>query len=428
MEPPAAAQAGTGPAPDTGTAPSRFLVGDALRGLAATAVVLYHCAYFTDGRLPFYEAFPGPVGRIFNLLDLGLWVFFALSGYLVARPFVQAYVLGRPRPNVSRYTRNRLIRIVPLFWAIITIVLVGHLIHNDIWAVAARRDGVAAIATIYAFGQNYKASLTSWLVGPAWTLDLEAAFYVVVPIAGLLAFATAAWPRTPKGRVRMVLASCVGVAVVSYAFRVMMPATLGWTRAFPAMAVGFAPGVALAAVEPQVIAWLRERARWAGALPWGVLAATLAAVAAYHLAAPGRFGFDPTVPAGRMTLAALVGGGVVAVPLVRQWGGAPAWRVLDNGPMRWLGERSYGLYLWHQAVIIQLVGTGVNLQHSTGRTSVLFVETLALSLFLASLTYRFVERPFLRLRAERVSERTAKPSERALPTVTAGLVPGEIGE
>jgi peptidoglycan/LPS O-acetylase OafA/YrhL len=101
-------------------------------------------------------------------------------------------------------------------------------------------------------------------------------------------------------------------------------------------------------------------------------------------------------------LLAAASGAILAAPLVLQWGGRPCWRVLDNRPMRWVGARSYGLYLVHFAVVTEV---GEHVLDVTDDPRAFFVLVLCvalpLSLLAAHLSYELVERPFLALKRRR---------------------------
>ncbi|HEX4622819.1 MAG TPA: hypothetical protein VH231_00060 [Solirubrobacteraceae bacterium] len=71
----------------------RFGAGDGLRALAALAVVGFHAAVIASAAAPGHAS--GPVWAVASHLDLGLYVFFALSGYLIARPFARSLVPER---------------------------------------------------------------------------------------------------------------------------------------------------------------------------------------------------------------------------------------------------------------------------------------------------------------------------------------------
>src|SRR5205085_1525848 len=98
-------RAGTRPVRTTDAASApRFIAGDPLRAIAALGVVVFHLI-FALGLLHF-PADPGAahaLARFSELPRLGLYVFFVLSGYLLGRPFVRAFV-ERRRHRTSRAT------------------------------------------------------------------------------------------------------------------------------------------------------------------------------------------------------------------------------------------------------------------------------------------------------------------------------------
>src|SRR5260370_42480308 len=83
---------------------------DGLRAAAAVAVVLTHVAFQTG------EVVRGAGGALLGRLDAGVAVFFALSGFLLYRPYVAARWDGRPPPPVRRYALRRAARILPAYW------------------------------------------------------------------------------------------------------------------------------------------------------------------------------------------------------------------------------------------------------------------------------------------------------------------------
>ena len=369
--------------------PGRFIAGDPLRALAALSVLAYHMAFGAallstaggsrDER--FADAF-GPAGRVLGNLDLGLFVFFVLSGYLLARPFLRAIVDGEPRPATGRYLRNRFLRIVPAYWFVLTVTLVLH---------GTVGSSPGEIASMYGFGQVYDPSPATGLMVQAWTLDVEMAFYLVLPV-GAVALAWGLRGRlTPAGRLAAVLGLLAAVLVGSLVVRELGPQTDQFQRLLPSMLFAFVPGIALAALELRVPAWLRARgvAIAIGLLPIALLCFVLYAAS------------DPHANARRALLAAAGAGALVAAPLVYQWSSGRAWRALDNPVMDWLGARSYSIYLVHYAIGIELVSLARDAGSAWGAFGITLALDLPLSLIAAALVYRFIERPFLRLRAPR---------------------------
>ena len=138
----------------------RFGAGDGLRALAALAVVGFHAAVIASTAAAGHAS--GPVWAVASHLGLGLYVFFVLSGYLIARPFARSLVTGGPGPRLRRYATHRLRRIVPAFWAALLITLAvagaggarrahrvpvrGDMADAAAGVDAGRRDGLLPVA------------------------------------------------------------------------------------------------------------------------------------------------------------------------------------------------------------------------------------------------------------------------------------------
>src|SRR6478736_6725938 len=85
---------------------------EGLRAVAALLVLITHVSLNAMGN-------DGPFGGLLARLDVGVAVFFVLSGYLLYRPFVRALLRDEPLPSVRRYFRHRFLRIVPLYWVVV---------------------------------------------------------------------------------------------------------------------------------------------------------------------------------------------------------------------------------------------------------------------------------------------------------------------
>jgi peptidoglycan/LPS O-acetylase OafA/YrhL len=180
------------------------------------------------------------------------------------------------------------------------------------------------------------------------------------------------------------------------------------------MLFAFVPGIALAALELRVPAWIRAHGR---GLAIALLPASLACFVAYAATDVGS-------NAARAFLAAAGAGALVAAPLVRQWSRGNAWRALDNGTMDWLGARSYSIYLVHYAIGLELVSLAREAGSAWAAFGITLGLDLVLSLIAAALVFRFVERPFLRLRSGRrprfaAASSDPAPAEPATATETA---------
>ena len=100
--------------PDVGI--GTLLAGDGVRGVGALFVFTTHVCLLADpvpnNNLLSY----GWAAPILGHIDLALSAFFVLSGYLIARPYARAYVAGTRRPRLRNYVRNRVLRVVPVFY------------------------------------------------------------------------------------------------------------------------------------------------------------------------------------------------------------------------------------------------------------------------------------------------------------------------
>jgi peptidoglycan/LPS O-acetylase OafA/YrhL len=368
---------------------TRLLVGgDALRGAAAIGVLCGHVAayalYVVDGEsgpsavgFDDFIAHYGALGLLLSVVIKSVWVFFVLSGYLIARPAIAAYCAGRPLPGLRSYMRKRLYRIVPAFW--VTIVLT---------AIVLGTQGTSPLdlLAVVLFAQTYAASSFGDSIGQAWTLGAELSFYLLVPLAGYLAVVLTRGRPAQRGRVVVVVLAAGAIFTLSLGAGLLLGRDDLHLRWAPAILFAFMPGVALAALE-QVLPPL-VRGRRAGR----VLALAVMAVGLGLFVVAGL----PGSPSGSGRLVVVIGSGLIlAAILLKQWVDGTCWAILDNRVLRWVGERSYSTYLLH------LLAIQVFLHHVSGGSDWsalgwLMLATLATTLPAAALMYRYVELPFLR--------------------------------
>lgn len=230
-----------------------FVAGDPLRAIAALSVFAFHAAAFAlapTGRLQ--DAAPGTTGyragygevpgALLSGAGYGLMVFFVLSGYLISGPFVRAYVEGAPGPRLGAYLRNRALRILPALWAVVAALLVLTGDHG------ASADHIVRVLTLT---EDWSVSRLASVIGPAWTLNVEARFYLAIPAVALVLALGSRVLRRPWGareRRAFVVALALAAAAVSIAATSHRPALRTLTLA--AQLYAFMPGVVLAAVEP----------------------------------------------------------------------------------------------------------------------------------------------------------------------------------
>ncbi|MGD9529800.1 MAG: acyltransferase family protein, partial [Pseudonocardia sp.] len=329
-----------------------------LRAVAVALVVAYHVWF----------------GRISGGVD----VFFVITGFLLVGRLARAAPAG-PLPLARMWARNAA-RLVPAAAA----VLLGTLLIAAFVLPSGRlpqtlREVVASLLFVEnwqlaADAVDYEArNNTSSVVQHFWSLSIQGQVLLLFP---LLVAAVAAAGRGPRLRVRLAV-TLSALTAASLAFSVALTATDQPLAYFHTLTRlwEFGLGGLLALGISRVVLPARTRA----VLGWTGLVGLVACGAALQVGAvfPGIAALWPTGCALLVLVAGTTGLG---------WG-ADRW--LDTRPVRYLGDLSYCLYLWHWPLLMfVLVATG---EPHAGLVSGLGI--VAVSLVLAAATHHLVERP-----------------------------------
>jgi peptidoglycan/LPS O-acetylase OafA/YrhL len=366
-----------------GRPPAGRLPGiEGLRAIAAFALVGYHLwlAMVTPA---LREAHSG-------LLQLryGVVLFFVLSGFLLYGRWVAAVLGGRPSPSVRRYAVARVLRIVPAYWTILLISsFVLQVTITRFPQTGALTDPDTLIANLLLL-QNFRLDTLLTGIGPAWSLAVEAMYYVALPLLGAGALWLGRRATTANGRLVAVLVPVLGSIAVGLATR----GVIG----------GDASG-------DQVLA--HSLLAHADLFGFGMLVAVL-----YGLAGAGRLAFPPAVIP--LTVAVLglgvlgltgpqdgghpggstdpVAGVCFALVLcaVLSSAASPLTRALEWRPVVAAGRWSYSVFLWHLPLMSFIVERTERLDTRLEALAMLAGVT-ALTLALSAATYRFIEAPAL---------------------------------
>jgi len=321
----------------------RFPLFDSLRALAALSVVLFHVGEIGGGNRG------GALWPVGASLSIGVPIFFAISGFLLYRPFANAALGGRRRPRVLSYARRRVLRIIPAYWVALTALGVAfgwsEIFGADFWR-------------YYGLNQIYTRDTFDGGMGVAWTLCIEATFYALLP-AYAIAMEHLRAGRTPWRAVQLEVALLVVLGIASGVARALIGEAHGYafpTAMLPGTFLWFVPGMLLAllsvaaqqGVSPIAAALLRPRN---GTVAWVVALAAFGELAlCWDRNAPRWLGDDLVTPLLTFTLLLpAVAGPAVATSLrtVPQW-------VLARRPLLWLGMISYGIYLYHATIMAWL--------------------------------------------------------------------------
>lgn len=400
--------------PDVGI--GTLIAGDGVRGVGALFVFTTHVCLLADpvpnNNLLSY----GWAAPVLGHIDLALSAFFVLSGYLIARPYARAYVAGTRRPRLRNYVRNRVLRVVPVFYLLTVLILLRFGLDGRIGDVpGADRSSAWEVISQFLFIQGQTQGPSSIPIGPAWSIGAEVGFYIIIPFAAFGAYVAAARLRGPERRVAFALAIIAVVTVVSIALRAYDKYLFAWLTSPPAILYGFMPGVALGIAEPLFARHLRDRRKLATTIAWTAFALGLLCAIVYTIS-----DYNPrqtpihSVLGVRALLAALASGLLFAGLVVLQIGSGRAPSLFANKPMLWLGARSYSFYLVHIWVLLELdniLGRGESIQT---RVLVMGLVGFPLTVLSGSLSYRFVERPFLERKRRTTQHAPPEPAPAAL--------------
>ena len=364
----------------------RHLPGlEGLRAVAALGVVLTHVAFQT-GLDPRSVA-----GSLLARFDFFVPVFFALSAFLLWRNHHNDH----DSATIGRYLLNRAGRIMPAYLACVIAVIL-------LLPEAARLSGGQILANL-TLTQIYVADGLAPGLTHLWSLSVEVAFYLALP---LLALTVGRLPR----RLRILV--ILGLAVLSLGW-----AWLPFVTAGPDVAAGipnrqiwpvayapwFAVGMLAAEFSGRTPAWARRvlSVRWV----WWWLALAAAWVAGQEWFGPVGLTHPEPAEFVRRVLAGTVFAFAVVVPEAL----APGSRWLSSPVMQALGRWSYSIFLWHVAML-SLAFPLLGLNYFSGGFWPVLAVTLALTLPAAAASYVFLEEPGTRL-VRAATRRRARAAE-----------------
>ena len=347
-----------------------------VRALAAMLVVGTHAAY-TTGKYTH-----GFVGLVYSRLEIGVPIFFVLSGYLLFRPWVKAAVTAGAAPSLKRYAWHRVRRIMPAY---VVTVLAAYLIYHfrdggpnpgHTWWGLFRNLTLTQIYT-----DNYGFALLHQGLTQMWSLAVEVAFYVALP---LLAYLLMVLLCRRHWRPGLLLAGLGGLFLISPAWLVLVHTTDflpdGAKLWLPGYLAWFLGGMLLT-----VLAAMKVRV-------YGFVAIPLALIC-YLIVCTPIAGEPQTSPTGlAQALVKMVFYTVIATLLVAPLAlGDSGWysNVLASRPMVWLGEISYEIFLVHLVLMEISMTVVLHWRVYTGNTATLFAVTMALSIPVAWVLHRF---------------------------------------
>jgi peptidoglycan/LPS O-acetylase OafA/YrhL len=332
--------------------------------VAVVLVVLYHAAI------------PGlPAGFI------GVDVFFVVSGFVITGLLVREFA-GTGRISLLSFFARRARRILPAAVLVtVATVVASYLLLGPISAAFIALD--AQWTSLGAGNFRFALTETSYLdsqrppspLQHMWSLGVEEQFYLVWPVLLLLVSLGAKAVRNMRVRATIVL---VAVCVASFTWSAVETELNGtWAFFSPLTRAGELGVGALIAVATFELRRTRS-----------ALALVLAVAGLGGIIGSAVFFTPQTAWPGTAVLVPSLGTALVVLGGCLDDRG-PVRRLLGVAPLRWVGSRSFSIYLWHWPILI------IAAQYSQV-DSLPFSWSLplvALSLALAEVTYRMVENP-----------------------------------
>jgi len=396
--------------PNSPAAPVRYAGLDGIRALAVTAVIVYHLI-------------PGTLGGGF----IGVDMFFVVSGFLITSLLLrESRTTGRIRLGAFWVRRAR--RLLPaLAFVVLACSAIAGLLGGDVLVGLGRQLlGAASFTSNWVSigaGENYFSDDSLTLFRNLWSLAVEEQFYLVWPLLLLLLLAI--------GRRRWALGVTGALAAASaLAMAVLAAPGADSTRVYfgtDTHAFGLMIGALLAFLLAPRSSWRNDfvaelqhsrRPGRAVSVIVALLSLLVLAAAAVVLGESDLVSYRGGLLAVSLVTAALIWA------CVRPGSRAGAW--LDNPVFAYVGQRSYGLYLWHWPVLVLVYAASPGVPRQGWPLWLLGGVALVITVAAALLSYRFVEMPVrrhgLRAAMRAVATASARSRGRFVTSLTASLV------
>lgn len=364
----------TPPAPEQvrTTTPFRLTGLDGVRAIAVLLVIVFHLS-------------PGAVVGGYIGVDL----FFVVSGFLITSLLLREQA-ANGRIALGAFWRRRARRLLPALGVLLLVCCsAAYVIGGDVLVGLGQQVlGAVTFSSNWLFlaaSSDYFDATTPELFRNLWSLAVEEQFYLLWPL--LLAFVLLKLPRWVRiaGVSLLAAGSAVWMAVLwspDTATRVYY----GTDTHFFGLAIGAVLAFAATSWPERALEWPRPARTALGLSGPIALAGILVIGFLMNENAPQTF-------QGGLAVVSILSAVVIASLLVQ---GTPLARLLDWLPLRWIGERSYGLYLWHWPVFLLVSAVLPAWTRELWSSWALGGIALVLTVAAAALSYEFVEQPIRR--------------------------------
>ena len=379
----------------------RISGADGLRALACLLVIWHH----TTQRFNPEKSATWIQGiHFFGMRgEVGVSLFFVLSGCLLSLPFWYSFVNGSATPKLWFYVINRAARIIPAYWFNLLLCTLVALWVFDLninwWRLIS--------GLLFINSYHYSSFFPAELNGPLWSIGLEVSCYVLLPVLLFLIIKN-------TQRISAAFAGIIGCIAV---LQILNPWVInnfmtsnklkGWQYGLTGGAKQWLPYWNIGSFFTQflcgslaalIIIVLRARGTLKS-LTFD-LSAVLFATAAIWLVAiglePGAPNSFTQQPYMAPFFAILMVGVIVSASLSTQ-----VYKLLDNKLFQWIAKISFSIYLWHMFLIVIIERKFVSKYLYYGLTDLsewVMISSIVLigSIILAATSWRFLESPILK--------------------------------
>ncbi len=329
-----------------------------LRGFAALWVLLLHTYFFSGSE-------PNVLAPFFKVGWLGVIIFYLLSSFLLGSIYFQKK--QKSKWDLIQFYKRRFLRIFPAYYFQLAIIFI-----STYWGFYKFPDIKDLIAHLFMYF-NLPPTYTKQLVGVWWTLPIEFTFYLILPLMGLLVFKI--------GAIRFLLLSLI----LTIAYKLSIIQILNIPSENLPTVLGQLPGVFFTFSLGFISSYLVFKNKLTITfkylfiiLPLNIIWIALLLHSPNYWTGSSLVYFWMSVNDVFFML--------IILALYKSNN-----RIINNRLFIWLGQISYGIYLWHLPVIL------IFKDEFTHFTSLLTV-TIVLTLLLASLSYYFIEKRFSKLK------------------------------
>ena len=373
----------------------RNLALDSLRGISTILIVVYHTSFVSGYTVEHADS----IGAYIDRLNIGVAIFFVLSGFLIFRPFAHSLIHGSPLPKTRNYYLKRAARILPGYWLAL-FVLAGL----DALTIVNTSGFIRNVFIVHSFTEHNV--FTG--IRQAWTLVIEMSFYVVVP-AFAYVFVRQTKRRNGPVVVSTLLKALSFLFLGAYAFRLFIHQIDFWFLDTAhiwlpshmdtlALGMGLAVLVEAPASAKTLLKVKNFIANHTGSFVvcsvfvWLISANINMAIGLnrteFHIDLLGHFLY-----------------GIASVLLVAPFcvdSQALLVKAVSFRLFTWLGTISYGIYLWHMAFLGgNFAEKYMPYTENDGQVLLRFLVVLPASIAIASLSYYVIERPIMRAVSKR---------------------------